>query len=164
MVKLLLSLLMTLLYIYFLMFGDDIVQRVLQSLLFGLLVLLIIGFSWSLTKNNTPIITRYALLMGAENTAEERGYTRKVTMVWVLFLMGLLFYKVCLFLGITDVGGNGFLEIGFYLGSAALFVGEFYVRPFFLPRHKGSSFIQFLVGLGQISFKQLWQFDRMPKA
>lgn len=160
MFKVFFSLLMSLLYVYFLMFGNDIIQQVLQTVLFGLLVLLVVGFSWSLINNNTPIITRYALLMGAEDSIEERRYTRTVTIVWLVFLIGLLLYKSCFFLGITDVGGKGFLEVGFYLGTVVLFVGEFYVRPFFLPFHKGSSFIRFLIGLSQVPFKQIWQFDR----
>ncbi|VAW49502.1 hypothetical protein MNBD_GAMMA03-1916 [hydrothermal vent metagenome] len=160
MLRLFLSCFLVLFYLYFLLFGYDIIQLILQSVVFGLLMLLIIGFVWSLIGNNTPVITRYALLMGAEDSSAERRYTRKVTLVWVFFLMSLLFYKVCFFLGVIEIGGRGFLEIGFYLGSAALFVGEFYLRPFFLPSHKGSAFVPFLIGLGQVSFKALWQFDR----
>ncbi|VAW49713.1 hypothetical protein MNBD_GAMMA03-383 [hydrothermal vent metagenome] len=163
MFKLLLSFLMGVLYVYFLIFGHDVIQLILQGVVFGLLFLLVLGFSWSLMKNNTPIITRYALLMGSEDTIDERRYTRKVTVVWVLFFMVLLLYKVFIFLEMTDIGQNGLLEIYFYLGTGVLFMVEFYVRPFFLPSHKGNSFISFLIGLSQISLKNIWQFDRTHK-
>ena len=54
---------------------------------FILLTLLLLLFGLSLLKGKTPIITRYALLMNAEDTVKERNYTRIVTWFWFGFLI-----------------------------------------------------------------------------
>lgn len=164
MLKLLFSLSIALVYFYFLFFGGEVLQFVMQVITLGLLLFLVLFFSWSFLKNNTPIITRYALLMGAEDSVAERCYTGKVTVVWLLFFIILLTYKVAFFLDIANMGGNGFLEMLFYLGSGVLFIGEFYLRQIFLPAHRGSALGQFLVELSQIPLKDIWQFDRQQKA
>lgn len=134
-------------------------QWAIQLFIVLVLFVFMIFFLSSLRANKTPIITRYALLMGAEESVEELSYTRKVTWVWVLFLMALLILKSQTFLGSQSITGLGFVELTFYIGSGVLFVGEFYIRSWFLPAHRGGSLWSFLKQLSQISFKEVWLFD-----
>jgi len=105
------------------------------------------------------MITRYALLMGADDTPEERSYTRKVTWSWALLFVVLLGLKWIAILDGTQTDEIGRVELFFYIGTIILFVGEFYIRQICLPAHRGSSFWLFLTQICQISSKQVWQFD-----
>ncbi len=148
-----------LLFLGLFLFSSGYFQFVLQAFTFAVLVMLMVVFLSSLVASKTPVITRYALLMGAEDSIEERVYTRNVTWLWCFFLMLLFIVKLAGFIGHPLTETEGGVELVFYIGSAVLFAGEFYIRPLFLPQHKESSFWQFILQLGQISFKEIWQFD-----
>jgi uncharacterized membrane protein len=140
--------------------GGVEIKLLIESFTFILLTLLLTLFGWSLLKDNTPIITRYALLMDAEDTFAERRYTRIVTWVWLGFLLSLWLLKLnSLFFHLTFISLSSIAVI-FYLGSAILFIGEFYIRQIFLPHHRGSSLLTFLYKLSKIPLKQIWQFDK----
>ena len=124
------------------------------------LVLLFLSFLLSLRAERTPFITRYALLMGAEDSYQERRYTRIVTWVWVMFFLFLLLLK--LVAGAQEAHwfiGFSFVDPVFYAGSVVLFIGEFYIRQLFLPTHRGSSLFAFLYKLTKIPLKRVWDFD-----
>ncbi len=158
MIRMLVSGALVLFFLALLLFSSGVLQLLLQLFTFVVLTLLMVVILLSLTGKSTPIITRYALLMGAEDSAEERSYTRKVTWFWFGFLVLLFGLKLSAFTGgLTNTTGG--VELMFYLGSGVLFVGEFYLRPLFLPAHKGSSFWRFILQLGQVSPKEIWQFD-----
>lgn len=136
------------------------VKYIIESFTFILLTLLLTFFAWSLLKDKTPIITRYALLMDAEDTLAERRYTRIVTWVWLGFLLSLWLLKLnSLFFHFAVVSLN-YIAVLFYLGSVVLFISEFYIRQVFLPYHRGSSLFTFLYRLSKIPLKQIWQFDK----
>jgi len=140
--------------------GGTKIQFLIEFFTFVLLTLLIVLFAWSLRQNKTPIITRYALLMGAEDTLYELKYTKIVTWVWLAFLSSLYLLKLnSLFFHLTFLSLND-IEIFFYLGSVILFIGEFYIRQIFLPHHKGSSLLSFLFQLSKIPLKHILQFDK----
>lgn len=143
-----------------LFFSSGIMRWLLQLFTLAVLSGLSVIVLMSLMKNRTPMITRYALLMGADDTPEERSYTRKVTWGWALFFVTLLGLKWVTILGETQTEGFGLVELFFYGGSVILFVSEFYIRQLCLPAHRGSSLWSFLFQLTQISPKQVWQFDR----
>lgn len=128
-----------------------------NAVIFLLLTGVLLTFLMSLRAGKTPVITRYALLMNAEDTVAERKYTRIVTWVWVMFFSVLWGLKLN---GLWDLNQTlGVVEGAFYMGSALLFVAEFYIRPLFLPAHKGAVLWRFLLQLSQVSVKEIWQFD-----
>lgn len=140
-----------------LVFSTGALQSFMQLFTLVLLTCLLLIFLMSLRANQTPLITRYALLMDAEDTMGERRYTRQVTWLWVVFFLALWFLKVD---GLMDVNhSSGLVEVLFYSGSVVFFVGEFYARQLFLPAHKGTSLWCFLSQLSQVSVKELWLFD-----
>ncbi|BCN93103.1 hypothetical protein THMIRHAM_08880 [Thiomicrorhabdus immobilis] len=140
--------------------GGAEIKLLIESFTFILLTLLLTLFGWSLLKDKTPIITRYALLIGAEDTFAERRYTRIVTWVWLVFLLSLWLLKLnSLFFHLTFISLS-YIAVLFYLGSVILFIGEFYIRQIFLPHHRGSSLLVFLYRLSTIPLKQIWQFDQ----
>jgi len=144
----------------FFYWGDTEIKFLIESFTFILLALLLTLFGWSLLKDKTPIITRYALLMDAEDTFAERRYTRIVTWVWLGFLLSLWLLKLnSLFFHLAFLSLN-YIAVLFYLGSVVLFTGEFYIRQIFLPHHRGSSLLTFLYLLSKIPLKQIWQFDK----
>ena len=157
--RIIVSLLFIVGFFLLLFFSSGILHWLLQLFTLGVLSGLSVVVLMSLMKNRTPIITRYALLMGADDTPEERSYTRKVTWGWALFFVVLLGLKWVAILGETQTEGFGLVELFFYVGSVILFVGEFYIRQLCLPAHRGSSLWSFLLQLTQISPKQVWQFD-----
>ncbi len=143
---------------FFLLFFSTGTLQILTHL-FTLLLLtsLLLVFLMSLRVGKTPIITRYSLLMNAEGSVSERKYTRIVTWFWAMFFFVLWLFKVG---GLWRFDQTvGLVEGLFYIGSAALFVGEFYVRQLFLPAHRGSVLWRFLYQLSQVSVKEIWQFD-----
>ena len=140
-------------------FSSGTVQWLIQLFTLGVLTGLSVIVVMSLMQNKTPMITRYALLMGAEDSPEERSYTRKVTWVWALFFIALLILKSEALLSDQLATSLGFVELVFYAGSGVLFVGEFYIRQWFLPAHRGSSLWSFLHQLSQVSPKEVWEFD-----
>ena len=140
--------------------GGAEILFLIESFTFILLTLLLTLFAWSLLKDKTPIITRYALLMDAEDTFAERRYTRIVTWVWLGFLLSLWLLKLnSLFFHLAFLTLS-YIVVLFYLGSVILFIGEFYIRQIFLPHHRGSSLLTFLYRLSKIPLKQIWQFDK----
>lgn len=144
-------------FLLLLVFSTGTLQFLMQLFTLILLTCLLLVFLMSLRSNQTPLITRYALLMDAEDSMAERRYTRQVTWLWVVFFFALWILKIG---GLTDVSHTSRLVEGlFYSGSIVLFVGEFYVRQLFLPAHKGSSLWRFLYQLSQVSVKDVWQFD-----
>jgi uncharacterized membrane protein len=138
-------------------------QFLTQLFTLVLLTSVLLFFLSSLRANKTPIITRYALLMEAEDSIPERTYTRQVTWLWVIFFFVLCFLKVDSLLVQHQALGIGLIEGLFYMGSVILFVGEFYARQLFLPAHKGASLWRFLTQLTQVSVKDIWQFDANNK-
>ncbi len=144
-----------------LFFSTGILQLILQLFSLSLLALFMLFFTVSLFGERTPIITRYALLMGAEDCNAERIYTRKVTWIWAVFLMLLIGSKLSYLWGYSELFASGRIELLFYLGSLLLFITEFYVRQWYLPQHRGSSLIKFFSLLTQVSFKEIWLFDKI---
>lgn len=158
--RILVSLLFFTGFFLLLFFSTGVLQWLIQLFTLGVLSGLSVVVLMSLMKNRTPMITRYALLMGADDTPEERAYTRKVTWGWALFFVVLLGLKWGAILGGSQTEGVGLVELFFYIGSVILFVGEFYIRQLCLPAHRGSSLWSFLFQLSQVSPKQVWQFDQ----
>lgn len=142
------------------MYSEGIIFFIVSNFSVIILSFLLFFFSHSLLKNQTPIITRFAKLLGAENSISESIYTRKVTITWLLFFASLLSYKILFLLEIVTFERRGLIEAMFYIGSAVLFVGEFYIRQFFLPAHRGTSLVIFLKSLSKVSFQSIWTFDK----
>jgi uncharacterized membrane protein len=129
-----------------------------------LLFLFIYGlFIQSLRPGQTPLITRYAILMQAELTPRDRHYTRGVTWAWVILLSLILLAKLWsgLFDGRWILLGHDltdYIEVGFFLGSTALFVGELYLRRWVFPEKAPETLLQFIGKTSQVSLKDIWQF------
>ncbi len=136
------------------------------------LVVLSLAMSWfwiSLLPNKTPLISRYALLIDGKESLAEQRHTRLTTLVWALFLTGLWSWKLNLISQIIESSNplmpvNFSVEVGFYLGSFALFVGEFYIRKLYLPNHQDQQLIPFLKDISRISLPDIWNFERNRQA
>ncbi|MGC9386571.1 MAG: hypothetical protein ACP5D0_06465 [Hydrogenovibrio sp.] len=77
-----------------LLFADGWLLTLVQTVSI-LLFLFIYGlFLHSLRPGQTPLITRYAILMDAELTPRDLGYTHGVTWAWVILLSVILLSKL----------------------------------------------------------------------
>lgn len=144
---------------YLTFFSTGFTKLLIEWVTIILIIVLFIFFISSLHREKTPIITRYALLMGAEDCVEEHRYTRKVTWLWTAFLFLLLLFKSGLLSEHLNHLFSEYLITFFYIGSVFLFVSEFYIRQLVLPAHKGSSLLTFFYQLSKVSMRDVWQFD-----
>ena len=162
-VRIIISLILLGFFLLGLFYTTGLLHLVLQWFSLSLLTLFMFFFASSLFRDRTPIITRYALLMGAKDCYEERAYTRKVTWIWTVFLLLLTAFKLTYLCGCAELFAFGRVELVFYLGSLLLFITEFYVRQRVLPHHRGSLLMQFLSQLSRISFRDIWLFDEVRR-
>lgn len=121
-------------------------------LIFSSLMLL---FGSSLRTGATPIITRFAELILGDVAPEVRTYTRKATIAWTLFFMGMLFCALVLGLWAPLELWSWFTNVIAYVLIGVMFVGEFLVRRLSLPHHVDYSFIEFIRNLIQVDFRHV---------
>lgn len=121
-------------------------------LIFTSLMLL---FGYSLRTGATPVITRFAELILGEVAPDVRAYTRKATIAWMLFFMGMLSCALVLGLWAPLELWSWFTNVIAYVLIGVMFVGEFLVRRLSLPHHVDYSFIEFLRNLIQVDFRHV---------
>lgn len=115
-------------------------------ILFSLFIL----FSHSLLKNQTPLITRYALLLSDKDKLDVRhfNYSRSVTVAWSIFFLLMTFTSVTLAVLFSLEIWSLFSNIISYVLMTSFFVIEFFVRKHHLANVSSSSveggFFQFI--------------------
>lgn len=139
----------------------DLLQITSLMLLFAIYTL----FISSLGFNQTPLISRYALLMDPEIGDRELRYTRKITWAWVILLSLLFMGKIAVLFFNTEWYVSGyplhhFLDVLFLLSSAILFTGELYLRRWVFPEKTHDTLIQFIQKTQQISLNDILKFKR----
>lgn len=146
-----------------LIFATGWLRDLLQITSLILLLAIYALFISSLGFKQTPLISRYALLMDPEIGDRELRYTRKVTWAWVILLSLLFIGKIAVLFFNTEwyVFGyplHPFLDVLFLLCSASLFIGELYLRRWVFPEKTHDSFMQFIEKTRQISLSDIWKF------
>lgn len=146
-----------------LLFADGWLRILVQTASILLFLFLYGLFIQSLLPGQTPLITRYAILMDAELTPRDLGYTRGVTWAWVILLSVILLSKLWdgLLGGrwvLFDQDLTDYIEVGFFLGSTLLFVGELYLRRWVFPDKPPETLLQFIRQTSKVSLKDIWQF------
>jgi uncharacterized membrane protein len=112
-------------------------------------------FLRSLRPGGTPLITRYALSMGAQDTPQVHRYTRSVTRTWALMCAILAVTSTLLALlapvQLWSLFANGLS----YLLLAALFVLEYPVRRLVLGNQTRPGFFRYLLDLTRLDHRQV---------
>ncbi|PYG04402.1 putative membrane protein [Thioalkalivibrio sp. ALE21] len=112
-------------------------------------------FARSLRSGSTPLITRYALEMGASDSPAVHRYTRIITAIWAstCALLALVSAGLSLFAPTTvwAVVANGLN----YLLLGVLFMLEYPLRARFLPDEPREGFVAYLMQLARADHRRL---------
>lgn len=113
-------------------------------------------FAGSLRPSRVPVITRIALAMRAEISAEEAHYARKVTEAWGIFFIAMAFVSGYLALFSSDMRWSWFVNVVSYGLIALFFVVEFTIRRRVLGAQVDYGFAEFLVRLRRVDVRKLF--------
>ncbi len=112
-------------------------------------------FARSLRAGHTPLITRYALAMGASDRPPVHRYTRRLTLAWAL-LCGTLAILSALLAVLAPTAVWALVANGLnYLLLAGLFMLEYPLRSWLLrgePRH---GFLAYLLELARVDHHRI---------
>jgi uncharacterized membrane protein len=122
--------------------GDGIYALYLPSLLIPCMMLA--GFAPSLLPGREPLITRIAESISGPLSPQQRRYTRGVTWVWTVTLLGILLITLALLLFWSAEAWSLFANFISYLVLGALFAGEYLVRRLRFPERTPLNFRDFL--------------------
>ena len=117
-------------------------------------ILLFMIFMRSLATNQTPMITRFAMMFESEPLSEERiRYTRKVTQVWAGLFLFMVIESILLALFAPQTVWSWMAHIGHYIMIIILLVAEFIYRRY---RFAGQnvSFKQFVLQLSKFEWNK----------
>lgn len=112
-------------------------------------------FARSLRSGSTPLITRYALRMGAQDTPDVHRYTRAVTVAWALTCFSLALTSLALGAFASPQIWSLFANGLSYLLLAGLFVLEYPVRRWVLGAQTRSGFLRYLGDLVRVDHRQV---------
>lgn len=85
-------------------------------------------FAWTLRPESVPMVSRFARRERGQLEPELVGYTRTLTVVWVVFFLAMAAVAATLSLAGWTVAWLAFALFGNYALVAALLVGEYLVR------------------------------------
>ena len=122
--------------------GDGAYALYLPSIIIPCLMLS--AFAPSLLPGREPLITRIAESISGPLSPEQRRYTRGVTWVWALTILGILLITVALLLFWSPQAWSVFANFISYLLLGALFAGEYVVRRLRFPDKTPLNFRAFL--------------------
>ncbi|WP_018873687.1 hypothetical protein [Thioalkalivibrio sp. ALJ16] len=112
-------------------------------------------FARSLRPGSTPLITRYALAMGASDTAPVHRYTRRLTLAWALLCATMALASVALAL-FAPAGAWALFANGVnYLLLAALFLLEYPLRRWLLRNEPRNGFFAYLIELARADHQRI---------
>lgn len=113
---------------YFLVQGNVQFLLYIPSIL--ILLSLFVLFSHSLLANQTPLITRYALMISDKDKLDDRHfqYSRSVTIVWSVFFLLMAITSITLAIFFSIEIWSLFSNVISYILMSTLFILEFFYR------------------------------------
>jgi len=119
---------------------------------------LFLFFASSLRAEATPVVTRLAAVIRAEQLSPEiRTYTRKATIAWSVFFLGMLMTSLMLGLWASLEAWSWFSNFLAYVLIAMMFIAEYLVRRHSLQDHVDYSFLQFLRNLRRVDYRHVFK-------
>jgi uncharacterized membrane protein len=112
-------------------------------------------FARSLRPGSTPLITRYALAMGASDSTPVHRYTRRLTAAWALLCGGLALLSAVLAVAVPTTTWALFANGINYLFLAALFMLEYPLRRWLLRDEPRAGFLPYLAALARADHRQI---------
>lgn len=109
-------------------------------ILLGLFML----FFQSLRQGETPLITRYAMLLGDKLEQRHLRYNRSLTLVWAIFLLSMATISIILAVFYSRDSWSLFTHVISYGLIAALFIIEFSYRKYHFAGEIEGGFFQFI--------------------
>ena len=101
-------------------------------------------FSQSLRKGETPLITRYAMLLGDKLEERHLRYNRSLTRVWAIFLLSMAAISIILAIFFSMDTWSLFTHVISYGLIAALFIIEFSYRKYHFAGEIEGGFFHFI--------------------
>jgi uncharacterized membrane protein len=119
---------------------------------------LFVFFASSLRAEGTPVVTRLAAVIRAEQLSTEiRSYTRKATIAWSVFFLAMLMASLMLGLWAPLEIWSWFSNFLAYVLIAVMFIVEYLVRRHSLQDHVDYSFLQFLRNLRRVDYRHVFK-------
>ena len=119
---------------------------------------LFVFFASSLRAEGTPVVTRLAAVIRAEQLSPEiRSYTRKATIAWSVFFLAMLMASLMLGLWAPLEIWSWFSNFLAYVLIAVMFIVEYLVRRHSLQDHVDYSFLQFLRNLRRVDYRHVFK-------
>jgi uncharacterized membrane protein len=111
-------------------------------------ILILLGifmlFFQSLRDGETPLITRYAMLLGDKLEQRHLRYNRILTIVWAIFLLSMAAISIILALFFSRDTWSLFTHVISYGLITALFIIEFSYRKYHFAGEIEGGFFQFI--------------------
>jgi len=108
-------------------------------------------FGRTLLPGETPLITRFAILLSGRLEPGVPSYTRRVTWLWTLFLVLLALESILLALFAPLEVWSLFVNILNYLLAGLLFAGEYFFRIRYLNDLQHPGFSRFVHNLSRVA-------------
>lgn len=109
-------------------------------------------FGHSLLRGNTPLVTRYSILLRGKLEPDVVSYTRNVTRLWTLFFSAMTLETLLLALFAPLEVWSLFANILNYVFTALLFAAEYLFRIRHLSHLEHPGFIRFVTSIFRLSF------------
>ena len=109
-----------------------------------ILISLFMLFFQSLRQGETPLITRYARLLGDKLEERHLRYNRYLTLVWAIFLLSMAAISIILAIFFSRDAWSLFTHVISYGLIAALFIIEFSYRKYHFAGEIEGGFFQFI--------------------
>ena len=113
-------------------------------------------FTFSLKRNNTPVVTRIAVAIRPSLSEDEITSTRSVTIMWAVFFLAMAFVSGYLAMFSSVAIWSLFVNVISYGLITVVFLAEFKLRRRVLPEQVDYGFVTFLVRLSQANLKKLF--------
>ena len=134
---------------------DMTMEDVDQQLLYLMPVLinftLAVVFGRTLRPGETPLVTRFAILLNGRPEPRVVSYTRRVTRLWTLFFVLLALESLLLALFAPLEIWSLFVNILNYLLAGLLFAGEYFYRIRHLDDLEHTGFFRFVRNLSRVT-------------
>lgn len=125
----------------------------LPSLIINLMFLVV--FSVSVLPGNTPLITRFSMIMKGELDAKAYRYTYRVTLAWAIFFAFLLFETLLLAFFAPPRIWSIFANFLNYVFLLLFFVVEYRIRITLFPEVDHPGFFGFVLDLLRLDWRHI---------
>lgn len=123
--------------------GIQVTSRALYLLQHaGVNFFLALFFGSTLRPGHTALITAVALRVHGHLTPGHLAYTRKLTLAWVLFFLGIVAVSLVLFVGASFETWAVFANLVTPVATGLMFAGEHFIRYRLHPEFERSSVAQ----------------------